>query len=655
MSAQLVGSGPPIKPLLEVEGLRKHFPIHKGLFGRHVGDVKAVDDVSFVVYPKETLGLVGESGCGKTTVGRTLLRLLEPTAGAARFDGVELFDLGRAELRAMRRQMQIIFQDPYASLNPRMTVGSIIGDALELHGLAKGDERFDRARELLERVGLQGSYVDRYPHEFSGGQRQRIGIARAVALRPKFIVCDEAVSALDVSVQAQILNLMKELQEEFDLSYLFIAHDLSVVRHIADRVAVMYLGRIVETSVCGDLYEAPLHPYTQALLSAIPQPDPSRKTERVILEGDVPNPISPPPGCHFHTRCPLAYDRCSTEVPRMLEARDGHQVRCHLYEDADHPAEPILIGGPRPHPVPAAPAAESEEVEEWDSSLEFDMFDGIEEEQAPVGIPEVLRDRAGMQLGPFGEVMDPEDTFLKTAEIPSLDAIVAGTAASVADVKAPLLTDPAQDGQEDEEAATQVDMEPLDEELTDPEITPDDGLTADLEPLAELGIDTLDPPDDEPGPTDIAPRDPALVDTVEAPAPLSDAGDPAIDEDTLEAPPPEEPTIQAAPPVEEPTIQAAPPAEEPTIQAAPPVEEPTIQSAPPPPAERTGAIPPIHDEEGIADDVSLHGDAFAPLELELGGEEDDSDTLELPTVLPEPTGEAPPPIVDIDDDEDDED
>jgi len=675
---------------VEVEGLRKHFPIHKGLFGRHVGDVKAVDDVSFVVYPKETLGLVGESGCGKTTVGRTLLRLLEPTAGSASFDGVDLFGLGRAELRAMRRQMQIIFQDPYSSLNPRMTVGSIIGDALELHGMAKGDERFDRARDLLERVGLQGSYVDRYPHEFSGGQRQRIGIARAVALRPRFIVCDEAVSALDVSVQAQILNLMKELQEELELSYLFIAHDLSVVRHIADRVAVMYLGRIVETSVCGDLYEAPLHPYTQALLSAIPQPDPSRKTERVILEGDVPNPISPPPGCHFHTRCPLAFDRCGSEVPVMRSVRDGHQVRCHLYEDVPYPAEPIPIGGERPHESTPAPAEESDEVGDWDGSLEFDIFDGIDEEdQKPVGIPEVLRDRAGMELGPFGEIVDPEDTFLRTAEIPSLDAIVAGDAPSVADVRAPRLTDPGQpiDGDEDEEAATQVDMAPLEEELTDPEITPedlgadlDDSTTADLEPVSELGIDTLDPPEEaEPGPTDIAPRDPsaslaaveaeaapdpALVDTVEAPSPVEPDAEPTEPDRAPptpasrddETPGTEEPTIQAGPPPEEPTIPAGPPPEEPTIQAGPPPEEPTIPAGPPPkvPAEETGAIPPIHDEDGVPDDVSLHGDAFAPLELALGGEEDEDDdqTLDLPTIFPEPTGEEPPPVI-VDDDEED--
>ena len=629
MSAQLVGSGPPLKPLVEVEGLRKHFPIHKGLFGRHVGDVKAVDDVSFSIYPKETLGLVGESGCGKTTVGRTLLRLLEPTAGKALFDGVDLFGLAREELRAMRRHMQIIFQDPYSSLNPRMTVGSIIGDALELHGMARGAARFDRAGELLERVGLQASYVDRYPHEFSGGQRQRIGIARAVALKPKFIVCDEAVSALDVSVQAQILNLMMDLQQELDLSYLFIAHDLSVVRHIASRVAVMYLGRIVETSVCDDLYEAPLHPYTQALLSAIPQPDPSRRTERVILQGEVPNPISPPSGCHFHPRCPLAFDACRDTVPEMLEARDGHRVRCHLYADVDYPAEPIPIGEPTPRPAGRPAAADGDDVQEWDGSLDFDMFDGLEEEQKPVGIPEVLRDRAGMRLGPFGEIVDPEDTFLKTAEIPSLDAIVAGTAPSVSDVRAPLLVD-REDETEDEEVATQLELETLDGQSGE---IPTDSAPS---PVGEEGLDTLDPPLEEPGPTDIAPRDPERAITVESPAPL------LRDE-------PEEPTIPSGLPPEEPTIPAGVLPEDPTIRAGAPSEEPTITAGPPPmtpgvAAEKTGAMPPIYDEDGIPDDVSLHGDAFAPLELSLGDDDDDDDTLELPTVFPEPTGEAPPVV-----------
>jgi oligopeptide/dipeptide ABC transporter ATP-binding protein len=310
--------------------------MYKGLFGRHVGDVKAVDGVNLDLFPNETLGVVGESGCGKTTVGRTILRLLEPTAGSAVFDGDDVFQLNPTDLRRKRRDMQIIFQDPYSSLNPRMTVGSIIGDALELHGLEEGEARFDRAKELLVRVGLQAAYVNRYPHEFSGGQRQRIGIARAIALKPKMIVCDEAVSALDVSVQAQVINLLEDLQEEFGLSYIFIAHDLSVVRHIADRVAVMYLGRLVELTDCDTLYEQPLHPYTQALLSAIPEAKPSKqKKSRIILQGEVPNPISPPSGCHFHPRCPLAIKSCSVEEPPTAEVTPGHFVRCHLYEDGN--------------------------------------------------------------------------------------------------------------------------------------------------------------------------------------------------------------------------------------------------------------------------------------------------------------------------------
>jgi oligopeptide transport system ATP-binding protein len=324
-----------MNPLLRVRELRKYFEIRKGLFSRVVGTVKAVDGVSFDLMPNETLGLVGESGCGKTTVGRTLLRLIEPTSGTAHFDGQAVFDMDRHQLREARRNMQIIFQDPYSSLNPRMTVGSIIGDCLEFHGMAKGDEKFDMAKDLLERVGLQRSYVNRYPHEFSGGQRQRIGIARAIALRPKMIVCDEAVSALDVSVQAQVINLLEDLQKEYGLSYVFIAHDLAVVRHISDRVAVMYLGRIVE--ICGrdTLYREPMHPYTQALLSAIPVPKPGRKKDRITLTGEVPNPINPPPGCHFHPRCPIAEAQCRTgDSPVLREVAPGHQVACHLVEGA---------------------------------------------------------------------------------------------------------------------------------------------------------------------------------------------------------------------------------------------------------------------------------------------------------------------------------
>ena len=318
-------------PLLQVKNLKKYFPIYRGLFRKIVGNVKAVDDVSFDLFPKETLGVVGESGCGKTTVGRSLLRLIEPTAGQALFQNKNIFELEREELRQARRDMQIIFQDPYSSLNPRMTIGSIIGDSLELHGIATGDAKFEMTKELLVKVGLQASYINRYPHEFSGGQRQRIGIARAVALHPKFVVCDEAVSALDVSVQAQVINLLKDLQEEYSLSYIFIAHDLSVVRYISDRIAVMYLGRIVELSGRDDLFQSPLHPYTQALLSAIPHPKPRRKKDRIVLRGEMPNPINPPKGCHFHPRCPMATEQCKTGAsPQLREVAPNHHVACHL-------------------------------------------------------------------------------------------------------------------------------------------------------------------------------------------------------------------------------------------------------------------------------------------------------------------------------------
>ena len=311
-------------PLLKVRDLKKYFPIHKGLFGRHVGDVRAVDGISFELHAGTTLGLVGESGCGKTTAGRSLLRLIEPSGGSALLDGHDLFTMDTETLRATRADLQIIFQ------------GAIIGDSLELHGIAQGDEKFEMAKALLERVGLQASYVNRYPHEFSGGQRQRIGIARAVALKPRIIVCDEAVSALDVSVQAQVINLLEDLQEEYNLSYIFIAHDLSVVRHISDEIAVMYLGRIVEKTSCNELFANPLHPYTQALLSAIPIPKPGRKKDRIVLQGDVPNPINPPDGCHFHPRCPYATDRCRTESPAIQDVGD-HQVACHLVEEGQRP------------------------------------------------------------------------------------------------------------------------------------------------------------------------------------------------------------------------------------------------------------------------------------------------------------------------------
>lgn len=344
-------NSPAAKPLLEVKNLKKYFPITKGLLSRTVGHVKAVDDVSFTVMPNETVGLVGESGCGKTTAGRTLLRLLEPTAGEAIFEGRDVFKLEREELRAARRNMQIIFQDPFSSLNPRMTIESIIGEALEFHKIAKGDRRREMVEELLVKVGLQPSYITRYPHEFSGGQRQRLGIARALALNPKFIVCDEAVSALDVSVQAQVINLLQDLQEEFNLSYLFIAHDLSVVKHISDRIAVMYLGQMVEMATCDNLFDTPRHPYTQALLSAIPHPKPGVKQARVVLKGDVPSPINPPSGCRFHTRCPACFAPCSKHEPKTVEVEPGHLVRCHLYDKEFAPAD-LTVFEKLPRPVP---------------------------------------------------------------------------------------------------------------------------------------------------------------------------------------------------------------------------------------------------------------------------------------------------------------
>lgn len=324
---------PAQKPLLKVNGLKKYFPIKGGIFGRTVGNLKAVDDISFTVFEGEILGIVGESGCGKSTTGKAILRLIEPTEGSVKFEGEEITNLNAEEMRKLRRDMQIIFQDPYASLNPRHTVEKIIGEALLIHGITSREQRKSRVQELLEVVGLSAYHASRYPHQFSGGQRQRIGIARALANNPKLIICDEPVSALDVSVQAQILNLMEKLRDEFNLTYVFIAHDLSVVKHISDRVGVMYLGRMVELTTKDNLYDHAKHPYTQALLSAVPDPDPDIQKERVILKGDVPSPADPPAGCTFHTRCPMAMDVCKKVKPEFLPITDNHFVACHLYSD----------------------------------------------------------------------------------------------------------------------------------------------------------------------------------------------------------------------------------------------------------------------------------------------------------------------------------
>lgn len=319
--------------LLKVEHLTKNFPITDGLFSRITGaHVSAVDDVSFSIDRGETLGLVGESGCGKSTTGRCLMRLIEPSSGSVEFDGVDVLSLKGKQLKAFRRDVQIIFQDPYASLNPRMTIGELVSEPLAIHQVGDKASRLQRVRELLEIVGLNPEHINRYPHEFSGGQRQRIGIARALALNPKLIVCDEPVSALDVSIQAQVLNLLRELQGELGLTYLFIAHDLSVVQHVSDRVAVMYLGRIVEISDWKQLYAKPHHPYTQSLLSAAPIPDPDaqRARKRILLPGDPPSPIDPPTGCRFHTRCPIAQEICATDQPLLTEVAPGHECACHF-------------------------------------------------------------------------------------------------------------------------------------------------------------------------------------------------------------------------------------------------------------------------------------------------------------------------------------
>ncbi|WP_053957895.1 ABC transporter ATP-binding protein [Sulfobacillus thermosulfidooxidans] len=315
--------------LMEVRDLTKYFPITGGLFSRVVGQVKAVDGVSFDLRRGETLGLVGESGCGKTTTGRAVLRLIEPTSGTIKFEGRDITRLGKKEMRALRKEMQIIFQDPFGSLNPRMSVGEIIEEPLVIHHIGNRKEREERVRKLLEVVGLASYHKRRYPHEFSGGQRQRIGIARALALNPKLIVADEPVSALDVSIQSQILNLLEDLQKEFGLTYLFIAHGLNVIRHISDRVGVMYLGAMVEIATSEEIYHKPLHPYTEALFSAIPIPNPDIKRERIILQGDVPSPVNPPSGCRFHTRCPIAQEKCKVDRPILKESAPGHWVACH--------------------------------------------------------------------------------------------------------------------------------------------------------------------------------------------------------------------------------------------------------------------------------------------------------------------------------------
>ncbi|MGA3599891.1 ABC transporter ATP-binding protein [Lysinibacillus agricola] len=324
------------KVLLKVDGLKKYFPIRKGILNTQVGDVKAVDDVSFEVFEGETLGIVGESGCGKSTTGRLLMRLLEPTEGKIEFAGKMISELSNNDMRKARRDIQMIFQDPYASLNPRHNIGKILEEPLIVHGIGNAKERKQKVLELLEIVGLNEYHVKRYPHQFSGGQRQRIGIARALMTNPRMVIADEPVSALDVSIQAQVLNLLQNLQKDLKLTYIFISHDLGVVRHISNRVGVMYLGKLVELTASEDLYAEPLHPYTQALLSSVPVPDPTFEREQLIISGDIPSASNPPGGCTFHTRCPFKKEECSQEVPKMQEVKPGHYVACHLYPAIQH-------------------------------------------------------------------------------------------------------------------------------------------------------------------------------------------------------------------------------------------------------------------------------------------------------------------------------
>lgn len=343
MADKAKANGQEERILLDVQNLVKHFPIRGGILQRVRAEVKAVDDISFHIYEGESLGLVGESGCGKTTVGRTILRLIPATSGKVLFDGKDVFAMDSRQIKNLRRDMQIIFQDPYSSLDPRLPVGESIAEGLRIHTDKGGQERYDVVVEMLSRVGLRADHARRYPHEFSGGQRQRIGIARALALRPRFIVCDEPVSALDVSIQAQVLNILKELQKDFGLTYLFIAHNLSVVEHFSDRVGVMYLGKMAELATREDLYSDPLHPYTQALMSAIPVPDPKLERKRILLQGDVPSPINPPSGCRFHTRCPLVFDKCSQEEPPFKDYGNEHFAACWLLETGTKGASKLTV------------------------------------------------------------------------------------------------------------------------------------------------------------------------------------------------------------------------------------------------------------------------------------------------------------------------